>query len=139
MRGARWLLLLAIAAIVVVVGRTYKAQKAILKHQALAKPAELPAGVGSVAEQWEYRRERDNHTLVEITAKDFRQAKDSAQIDLTQVQLRLHHQQQGTYDLVKSAAATFFSSDERLLSARLAIASRPGESRLAERTPAVRP
>jgi lipopolysaccharide export system protein LptA len=116
MRGARWLLLLAIAAIVVVVGRTYKAQKAILKQQALPKPAELPAGVGSVAEQWEYRRARDNNTLVEITAKDFRQAKDSAQIDLTQVELKLHHQQQATYDLVKSAAATFFSSDERLYS-----------------------
>jgi lipopolysaccharide export system protein LptA len=116
MRGARWLLLLAIAAILVVVGRTYKAQKAILKNHALAKPAELPAGVGSVAEQWEYRRARDNHTLVEITARDFRQAKDSEQIDLNQVQLKLHHQQQGTYDLVKSAAATFFSSDERLYS-----------------------
>jgi lipopolysaccharide export system protein LptA len=116
MRGARWLLLVAIAVIVVVVGRSYKAQKAILKHQALPKPAELPAGVGSVAEQWEYRRARDNHTLVEITAKDFRQAKDSAQIDLTQVELRLHHQQAGTYDLVRSAAATFFSSDERLYS-----------------------
>ena len=116
MRGARWLLLVAIAIIVVVVGRTYKTQKAILKHQALRKPAELPAGVGSVAEQWEYRRERDNHTLVEIIAKDFRQTKDSAQIDLTQVELKLHHQERGTYDLVRSAAATFFSSDERLYS-----------------------
>jgi len=116
MRGARWLLLVAIAAIVVVVGRTYKSQKVILQHHALPKPAELPAGVGSVAEQWEYRRARDNHTLVEITAKDFRQAKDSAQIDLTQVELKLHHQRAGTYDLVKSAAATFFSSDERLFS-----------------------
>jgi lipopolysaccharide export system protein LptA len=116
MRGARWLLLVAIAAIVVLVGRTYKAQKDILKHQALPKPAELPAGVGSVAEQWEYRRARDNNTLVEITAKDFRQAKDSEQIDLTGVELRLHHQSAGTYDLVRSAAATFFSSDERLFS-----------------------
>ena len=116
MRGARWLLLVAIAAIVVIVGRTYKAQKDILKHQALPKPAELPAGVGSVAEQWEYRRARDDHTLVEITASDFRQAKDSAQIDLNQVELKLHHQQAGTYDLVRSAAATFFSSDERLFS-----------------------
>jgi lipopolysaccharide export system protein LptA len=116
MRGARWLLLVAIAIIVVVVGRTYKAQKAILKHLALPKPAELPAGVGSVAEQWEYRRARDNHTLVEIAAKDFRQAKDAAQIDLTQVELKLHHQERRTYDLVRSAAATFFSSDERLYS-----------------------
>jgi len=116
MRGARWLLLAAIAAIVFVVGRTYNAQKDILKHQALPKPAELPAGVGSVAEQWEYRRAKDNHTLVEITAKDFRQAKDSEQIDLSQVELRLHHQQAGAFDLVRSAAATFFSSDERLYS-----------------------
>jgi lipopolysaccharide export system protein LptA len=116
MRGARWLLLVAMAAIVSAVGVTYRAQKKVLKRQALPKPAALPAEVGLVAEQWEYRREKDNNTVVEITAKDALQAKDSTHTDLTQVQLKLHHQQQRTYDLVKSAAATYFSSDERLYS-----------------------
>src|SRR3974390_569391 len=55
MRGARWLLLVAIAAIVVIVGRTYKAQKDILKHPQLPKPAALPPGGGSAGGQGGYR------------------------------------------------------------------------------------
>ena len=80
MRGARWLLLVVMAAIVGAVGVTYRAQKKLLKQQAIPKPASLPAEIGTVAEQWEYRRAKDNDTLVEITARDFRQAKDAAQI-----------------------------------------------------------
>jgi lipopolysaccharide export system protein LptA len=116
MRGARWLLLVALVVMVGAVAVTYRAQKRALKKQAIPKPAALPAEVGAVAEQWQYRREKDNQTLVEITAKDFRQAKDSAEINLTDVQLKLHHEKAGKYDLVKSAAATFSSSDERLYS-----------------------
>jgi lipopolysaccharide export system protein LptA len=118
MRGARWLLLVAMVAIVSAVGLTYRAQKTILKQQALPKPAALPAEVGLDAQQWTYRRtdKETNKLLVEIAASDTRQAKDATQTDLTNVQLKLYHQQQGTYDLVKSAAATYFSSDDRLYS-----------------------
>src|SRR5215472_9532239 len=106
MRGARWLLLVAMAAIVSAVGITYRAQKKILKNEALPKPAALPAGVGLDAEQWTYSRyDKETHKLaVEISASDTRQAKDATQTDLTNVQLKLHHQPQNTYDLVKSAA-----------------------------------
>jgi lipopolysaccharide export system protein LptA len=117
MRGARWLLLVAMAAIVGAVGVTYRAQKKVLKRQALPKPAALPAEVGLVAEQWGYTQiNKDSNTVVEITAKDALQAKDSTHTDLTQVQLKLHHPLQKTYDLVKSAAATYFSNDEHLYS-----------------------
>ena len=116
MRGARWLLLVALVVMVGAVAITYRTQKKALKQQAIPKPAALPAEVGALAEQWQYRREKDNQTVVEITAKDFRQAKESAEINLTDVQLKLHHEKAGKYDLVKSAAATFSSSDERLYS-----------------------
>jgi lipopolysaccharide export system protein LptA len=118
MGGARGLLLMAMAIVVSAVGFTYRIQKKILKQQALPKPAALPAEVGMDAQQWSYRRyDKDKHTIVvEIVAKDAREAKDSTQTDLVQVQLKLHHPIQGTYDLVKSAAATYFSSDDRMYS-----------------------
>ncbi|MBV9508244.1 MAG: LPS export ABC transporter periplasmic protein LptC, partial [Acidobacteriia bacterium] len=116
MRGARWLLLVVMAAIVSAVSLTYRAQNKLIRQNAPPKPAALPAEVGAVAEQWEYRRNKDNDTQVFITARDMRQAKDSNQIYLTQVELRLHHVRASTYDLVTSAAATFSSSDERLFS-----------------------
>jgi lipopolysaccharide export system protein LptA len=118
MRGARWLLLVAMAVIVSAVGVQYRDQKRALKRQALPKPAVLPASVGLDAEQWTYTRyDKDNHTIaVEIVAKDARQAKDSTQTDLTGVRLKLHHQHQDTYDLVTSPAATYYSNDERLYS-----------------------
>ena len=116
MRGARWLLLAAMAMIVSAVGVTYRTQKKLLKREALPQPAALPAEVGTVAQQWTYRDQKDNNTRVEIAAKNMRQAKDAEQIFLTQVQLKLHHQIQGTYDLVTCPAATYFSHDERLYS-----------------------
>jgi lipopolysaccharide export system protein LptA len=116
MRGARWLLLVVMAAIVSAVGITYRDQKRLLKQQALPKPASLPAEVGTVANQWRYSQEKENNTVVEITAGNMRQAKDAEQVYLAQVELRLHHKVQGTYDLVTSPAATYFSHDDRLYS-----------------------
>ncbi|HLI86979.1 MAG TPA: LptA/OstA family protein [Bryobacteraceae bacterium] len=116
MRGARWLLLVVMAAIVSAVGITYRDQKRLLKQQALPKPASLPAEVGTVANQWHYSQEKENNTVVEISAGNMRQAKDAGQVYLTAVELRLHHKAQGTYDLVKSPAATYFSRDDRLYS-----------------------
>jgi lipopolysaccharide export system protein LptA len=116
MRGARWLLLVVMAAIVSAVGITYRDQKRLLKQQALPKPASLPVEVGTAAKQWRYSQEKENNTVVEITAGTMRQAKDAEQIYLTDVELRLHHKVQATYDLVKSPAATYFSKDDRLYS-----------------------
>ncbi|HEY7387938.1 MAG TPA: LPS export ABC transporter periplasmic protein LptC, partial [Bryobacteraceae bacterium] len=116
MRGARWLLLVIMAAIVGAVGITYRDQKRLLKQQALPKPASLPVEVGTVANQWRYSQEKENNTVVEITAGNMRQAKDAEQVYLKGVELRLHHKQQRTYDLVVSPAATYFSHDDRLYS-----------------------
>jgi lipopolysaccharide export system protein LptA len=117
MRGARWLLLVVMAAIVGAVGVTYRDQKRLLKQQALPKPAALPVEVGTVANQWHYSQEsKENSTVVEISAGNMRQAKDADQVFMTDVELRLHHKVQATYDLVKAPAATYFSHDDRLYS-----------------------
>jgi lipopolysaccharide export system protein LptA len=116
MRGARWLLLLAMVAIVGTVGLTYRAQKRILRDQAPAKPKALPPELNFSAENYHLRKSGKDGTLVEIWAKDFKQVKDSSRVELTGVELRLFLKQGDTYDLIKSAAATFFAAEDRLYS-----------------------
>ena len=116
MRGARWLLLLAMVAIVGTVGFTYRAQKTLLRDQAPAKPKALPPELNFSAENYHLRKSGKDGTLVEIWAKDFKQAKDSSHVELTGVELRLFLKQGDTYDLIKSAAATFFATEDRLYS-----------------------
>ncbi len=116
MRGTRWLLLAAILGIVCAVGLTYRAQKKTLREQAPPKPAALPENLNSTAQHWSYTETTSAYTKVEIEADDFRQAKDSGRVDLRGVVLKLHDEHAKTYNLVKSAAATFFQGDHRFFS-----------------------
>ena len=77
MRGTRWILLVAIAAIVTGLGLTYRAQKRVLRDQSPPRPAALPDDLNSTAQHWSYSETNSNHTTFEITAEDFREVKDS--------------------------------------------------------------
>jgi lipopolysaccharide export system protein LptA len=116
MRRTRWLLLVAIGAILGVVIVTYRAQKLVLRAGSLPKPKALPLNLNSSADLWEYTEKKGDQTTVKIYAKEARQAKDSSRIDLIEVQLRLYHKTGDAYDLVKSAAATYFATDHNLYS-----------------------
>src|SRR5437868_6446504 len=52
MRGTRWLLILAILAILGGIGATYRLQRRILATQAAPKPARMPLDLKSSAEDW---------------------------------------------------------------------------------------
>jgi lipopolysaccharide export system protein LptA len=116
MRGTRWLLLVAIVAILCGLGLTYRAQKKILQAQSPPKPQTLAADLNSSAEHWTYSKTDGQHTKVSIEAEDFREAKDSSRVDLRNVTLKLYNKTADSYDLVKSAAATFFQNDHRFYS-----------------------
>lgn len=116
MRGTRWLLLVAIAAILAGLGITYRAQKLAIRAQAPAKPASLPDELNSTAQDWVYTESNANQTMVEVTAKDALEARDSSRVDLKGVTLKLHDKRGGTYDLVTSAAASYFKTDHRFYS-----------------------
>jgi lipopolysaccharide export system protein LptA len=116
MRGTRWLLLVAIAAIVAGIGITYRAQKRAIRAEAPAKPASLPDDLNSTAQDWTYTESNANQTMVEVTAKDALEARDSSRVDLKGVTLKLHDKRGGTYDLVTSAAASYFKADHRFYS-----------------------
>jgi len=116
MRGTRWLLLVAIVAIVYGIGFTYRTQKKALQNSAVAKPATLPPDLNSTASNYQHHVTDHGRVIADIEAEDFRQVKDSSHVDLKNVKLSIASKDGKSYNLVKSAAASFFTDDERLYS-----------------------
>src|SRR5258708_5968313 len=83
MRGARWLLLLAICAILGWLRFAYLNQRRAVEANAPAKPAMLPMGIDGKAEDW-HRVETDEkgHKVVERWARTFKEENDSARVQL---------------------------------------------------------
>jgi lipopolysaccharide export system protein LptA len=116
MRGTRWLLLVAIAAILTGLGITYRARKEILQANAPARPAALPATLNSKSQAYCLTEANADHTTVSICADDVREMKDSSAIHFTNVVLKLFNKTGDAYNLVTSAAATFYRAEQRLYS-----------------------
>ncbi|HWB82992.1 MAG TPA: LPS export ABC transporter periplasmic protein LptC [Bryobacteraceae bacterium] len=116
MRGTRWLLLVAIAAILGGVAFTYRAQRKTLQDQAPPKPKALPTNLDASAKDWDYKTYRDGLVASDMSAKDYQLVKDPPRVDLQQVKLKIYSKDHTTYDLVTSAAASFFPSEQRLYS-----------------------
>ncbi len=116
MRGTRWLLLVAIAAILGGVGITYRIQKNILRQQAPPKPQSLPPEISSSAALYTHCQFQGSRKVCCIQADDFRQASDSSRIDLKGVKLEVYNKTATAYNLIKSATATFFVNESRLFS-----------------------
>ena len=119
MRGTRWLILAAILLLVGGVAATYRLQKRELHDAAPPKPEAMAASLMSTAQDWvhiETSEPPDSRTICRISAKDVRQAKDSNQVELDQVELRLPSMHSDNYNLVHSAHAQYNQSDKRLYS-----------------------
>ncbi len=116
MRGARWLLLVMIVAILGGVGITYRARKQVLREQAPPKPQPLPPELGSAAGQYHLEHSIEGRKVWEIDADDERQLADASRVDLKGVTLKLYGKDSSEYDLVKSAAASLTTADNRFYS-----------------------
>jgi lipopolysaccharide export system protein LptA len=118
MRGARWLILLVIGAILGGVGLTYRVRKAALERDAPPRPKALPLDLTSSAKDWRWTQSRpgEGRAHIEISAAEYRQAKDNSLVALEQVELRLYHKQEGVFDRVTSAGAEFHVAERRLYS-----------------------
>ena len=77
MRGTRWLLILAILAILAGLAATYRLQKRILLSQASAKPAKMSAELKSASEDWVYVKSEDGKLIPKVT-KTRRDADDGS-------------------------------------------------------------
>jgi lipopolysaccharide export system protein LptA len=116
MRRTRWLLLLAILAIVGGIGVTYRTQRQVLQKQAPAKPPMLPTEISGVREEFKLTRTEAGQNKWEITAAKVRQEKDSTQTHLEQVTLKIYNKTADKYGLVKSANAEFEQNAKRMFS-----------------------
>jgi lipopolysaccharide export system protein LptA len=118
MRGPRWLLLLAIAAILGGIVFTYRAQKRSAAAHAPPRPKELPDDLHASAQLWHWVETdaKTGHVRADITAEDFREIKDSSRVDLKGMKLRMPGKKGDTYDLVEGANAQFYKSEHRLYS-----------------------
>jgi lipopolysaccharide export system protein LptA len=118
MRGMRWLLLVAIAAILGGVAYQYRAQKRLLARDVPVSPDPLSADLRSSSQHWQ-ASDKDLTTgrvRWEIDAESMQQVKDDSRVDLKNVAMKIHGKDGKTYDLVKSAAATFNTAEKSLYS-----------------------
>jgi lipopolysaccharide export system protein LptA len=119
MRGTRWLLLVAIVLIVGGIAATYRAQRKALRHSAPGKPESLSTDLNSSAKNWHWVQtdlKPPFRKIVEMEAENFAQLKGVDRVDLQRVQLKIYHKDDEAFDLVKSAAASFFRQENRLYS-----------------------
>ena len=109
MRGMRWLLLVAIAAILGGVVYQYRAQKKLLAGSVPAAPDPLSADLSASSQHWQYRDKdlKTGRIKSDIDAESMQQVKDASRVDLKNVTMKVYGKDGKTYDLVKSAAATF--------------------------------
>ncbi len=107
MRRARWLLLAAIAAILVTVGATYIKRREKITNAAPALPTLLEKGTEGRANGWVYTQSDGDRPRVTVRAQSFRQIKEPSVMELNGVELQIYHQNGRDFDLVKSARAEF--------------------------------
>jgi lipopolysaccharide export system protein LptA len=118
MRGTRWLLLVAMAAVLVGVFTTYIQQKKTIKAASPARPQMLPDDLNFVGENSTWHEKASDRPCDKyfITASSHRQTKDSSRVDMRDVTLKLYSKDCKSYNLVKTAEASFFSNDNRFYS-----------------------
>ncbi len=116
MRGTRWLLLVAILSLLAGIGITYRIQNRVLQKQAPAKPAMLPNEISGVRDEFRSAHTEAGVNKWEISAAKVRQEKDSNQVHLEQVRLKIYNKTGDEYDLVKSVKAELDQASSRLFS-----------------------
>jgi lipopolysaccharide export system protein LptA len=107
MRGTRWLLLLAILAILAGIGVTYQTQQRVLATHAPPKPRALPVKMDSLREGFDHTRSEAGQKKYSIKSSTVSQEKDSSHVKLADVELKLFDKTQDYYDLVKSATTDY--------------------------------
>src|SRR2546421_3860789 len=117
MRGTRWLLLVAIAAILGGIWYKYRLQRDILLRDKPAAPEALAAELNGKSQGWR-TVEKDHATgriRYAIAAESMQQARDS-RVELKNVEMKLYAKDGKTYNLVKSAAASYDPNARSLFS-----------------------
>jgi lipopolysaccharide export system protein LptA len=107
MRGTRWLLLVAILAILGGTAATYVTMRRASESHAIPKPREIAKGLGAAAEDWKYERDDAGKPVVRVFAHGFTQVLNTDHMKLEGVRMELFQKDGQHFDLVKSPKADF--------------------------------
>jgi lipopolysaccharide export system protein LptA len=113
MRSLRWLLLVAILALVAAVFGIYREQRTSARRNARAVPPSLPLGTLGTAQEYEWGQSENGKPAVHVSAKNSRLTDDN-QMELTEVELKIYMKDGKHYDRVRSPQAQFSTSEAKL-------------------------
>jgi lipopolysaccharide export system protein LptA len=116
MRSLRWLLLAAIVFVAAAVATIYRSQRTIQRASRRPVPSSVALDTKTMATDWEWGQSGNGQPQVKLFAKNFKQSADSAKEELEQIELRIYQKDGLHYDRVKTAAAQFTTSDNKLYS-----------------------
>ncbi len=114
----RWLLLVAIAAILGGVAFKYRAQRRLLAGLTTPAPAALAADLSASSQHWSHRSKdlKTGRLIADIDAESMEQPTEASRVDLKKVTMKIYSKLGQTYDLVTSATANFNTTDRSLYS-----------------------
>lgn len=116
MRRTGWFLMASILFLVAAVGFIYRAQREAQAKGSPVKPAALPDNINASAQDWRWSQIVNDHTIVEVRAKNFTQKANPPSVDLQQVEIKLYHKDGKEFDLVRSGHAELSMVDSSLYS-----------------------
>lgn len=112
MRRFRWLLPVAILAIVVALASIYVERRETLANAAPDRPHPLEEGVHGRAVDWCYTQSQGDHPRVDICAAKLNEVDGVKQLEGAQI--KLYHD--NAYDLVQSDLVRFYEEEKKLYS-----------------------
>jgi lipopolysaccharide export system protein LptA len=115
-RGTRWLILLAIVAVLGGTGYLYLYQQKRAAEHPAVKPALLPPDTNSTAINYEYAQSSGGIANFKVKAASYRQVRDTPNYELVDLELQILQKDHQHYDLIKSAKAQFNQDEGRMFS-----------------------
>ena len=115
-RAAPYFLFAVILAIVGLVWFSYQQHLSVQKRNTATPPQPLPSTLNSKAQGFIYATSEGNRTIAELRAKDYREVKEPAHMELDELELRLFHADGKSFDLVKAAKGDYYPAESRLSS-----------------------
>ena len=116
MKKLQLALLLAVTGTVVAVYSDYLATQESNLRISIGEPKNLPSNLNAQAERWHYSQSSGRKRKLDITADSFRQTSDGSVLELRGVELRIFHDERGTFDLIETSEAFFHPGAEELRS-----------------------
>jgi len=116
MKTLRFLLLLGIGAMVAAVISDYIETWDANLRVRVVEPDTIPSNLNTQSGRWSWSQSSGSQRAIEISAAGLRQSNESSVLDLEDVELKILHENRGTYDLIETPAGVFDTLKEQLYS-----------------------